>query len=162
MATYYDALNRVFRLFKERRTPAAPQLVMCWILQEHNRLGNPGQVELSDRELISVTGYSKDTITDSKRILKSLGLIDFHSKRGKPTIYKLPLFGKGQSQGQSQGQSVGQSVGQSSRFSIPSKAVKSKDEKTKDAPVREEDGESDNSWLYVKVAQKQKGADNDE
>lgn len=153
MATYYDALNRAFRLFRVRQTPAAAQLIMCWILQEHNRFGNTGQVELSDRELVSLTGLSKQAITDSKRILKSLGLIDFHSKRGKPTIYHLPQFEKGHEVGQSAGQAVGHPAGHPSRFSVPSIKVKSKDQKTQDARAHESEAESNSDWLYVKVAQ---------
>lgn len=160
MATYYDALNRVFRLFKERRLPASAQLVMLWILQENNRVGNKGQVELSDRELIAVTGYSKETISDSKQRLKSLGLIDWVTTRGKRTIYKLPQFESAHKVGHLAGNKVGQLVGQCSRFSITQTGVDVEEKKTKDAGACEAAAESECEWLYVKVAQKAKGAGN--
>ena len=152
MATYYDALNRVHRLFRERQLPAAPQLVMLHILHEHNRVGNVGQVELSDRELISITGYSKSTITDSKRRLKSLGLIDWKTTRRERTIYNFPFLESRQLQGQSAGHKVGQTQGQASRFSVPSNSSKVEDKKTQDAPAREQEAESSCDWLYVKFA----------
>ena len=133
MVTYYDRLNAVFKFFeKEPLTPAA-QLLVLHLLQLNNRLGNTGSVQVSDNQLRSATGLSKQSITDAKRRLKNVGLIDFHSSRGSTTIYTLII---GNQQGHPTGQKVGQKVGHSPR-SNSSSSLSQKKKEEGEARVRE-------------------------
>lgn len=116
MATYYDGLNYIYRLFADSPPPSSAQLVILHLLHENNRCKNTGTVQISDRELGLRTRLSKQTITDAKRTLKNLGLIDFKTDKDKPnkvTIYTLKFFfGLGQKVGQTLGQELGQELGQ--------------------------------------------------
>lgn len=125
MATYYDGLKDFFKFNEQAPLKSSAQLVYLHLLQLNNRSGNSGRVQVSDRELEHLTSLNKNTVTDAKRTLKNLGLIDFKSNSSKPrqgTTYTLPVFILGQSVGQSIGQSIiqtmGQSVGQPSEIPI--------------------------------------------
>ena len=116
MATYYDGLNDFYKLNEQEPLASSAQLVYLHLLQLNNRHGNSGSVQISDRELGRLTSLNKNTITQAKRTLKNLKLIDFSSDRAKPhrgTCYSLTYFDIGQTLGQTLGQSVGQSIGQS-------------------------------------------------
>ena len=93
MKTYYDRLNGTFGFFESNILPSSAQLVMLWLLHFNNRFGNTGQFYLSDNRLSLLTNLSKGTITNTKRVLKNLGLIDFKSDKNSPrqgTLYILP------------------------------------------------------------------------
>lgn len=118
MVTYCDALNCAYELF--RIDPPAPsaQLVYLHLLHQNYCLGNPGTVQISDRELSLRTRLNKQSITEAKRTLKNRGLIDFKTDRDKPhraTTYILNFFSEtlGQGLGQKVGQTLGQTLGQS-------------------------------------------------
>ena len=124
MVYYCDALNCAYELF--RIDPPAPsaQLVYFHLLHQNYCLGNPGTVQITDRELSLRTRLSKQSITEAKRILKNRGLIDFKTNRDKPhkaTTYTLNFFSEmvGQQVGQRVGQTLGQALGQSPRFDSP-------------------------------------------
>ena len=96
MKTYYDRLNETFGFFESNILPSSAQLVMLWLLHFNNRFGNTGQFYLSDNRLSLLTNLSKGTITNTKRVLKNLGLIDFKSNKDSPrqgTLYILPEEG---------------------------------------------------------------------
>lgn len=140
MATYYDALNDFYKLNEQERFVSSAQLIYLHLLHINNRSGNRGYVQVSDRELETMTGFAKQSITRVKQILKNRGLIEFKTDKRNPragTQYTLNFFIQGQSVGQSVGQnigqSLGQSVGQSSR--INTQPIISK-EKTKDLRIR--------------------------
>lgn len=121
MATYYDGLKDFFKFNEQDPLKSSAQLVYLHLLQLNNRSGNSGRVQVSDRELEHLTSLNKNTVTDAKRTLKNLGLIDFKSEKSKPrqgTTYTLPVFILGQTLGQTLGQSVGQSMGQPSEIPI--------------------------------------------
>ena len=93
MKTYYDRLNETFGFFESNILPSSAQLVMLYLLHFNNRFGNTGQFYLSDNRLSLLTNLSKGTITNTKRVLKNLGLIDFKSDKNSPrqgTLYILP------------------------------------------------------------------------
>lgn len=95
MPSYYDALNDAYKLFELNPPASSTQLVYLHLLHLNNRLGNGGQVQISDRELSFRTKLSQDSITKAKRTLKNLGLIDFSSKHGKSkqvTVYTVTFF----------------------------------------------------------------------
>ena len=115
MATYYDALNDFYKSNEQERLVSSAQLVYLHLLQLNNRFGNSGRIQVSDRTLEYLTSLNKNTITDAKRTLKNLGLIDFKTEKQKPrqgTTYTLPRFILGQKLGQKPIQTLGQSVGQ--------------------------------------------------
>ena len=145
MATYYDALNYTYDLYAKKTPSCATRLLGLYLLQLHNRNGNTGTFEVTDRELSLISGLSKNTITESKRVLKNLGLIDFHTNKHNPkksTTYTFPFFSE--KVGQTLGQSVGQSVGQSSRLSTSLNLTKKERQKTEDdAGAREGKAEFD-------------------
>ena len=93
MKTYYDRLNETFGFFESNIPQSSAQLVMLWLLHFNNCFGNAGQFYLSDNRLSLLTNLSKGTITNAKRELKKLGLIDFKSDKNSPrqgTLYILP------------------------------------------------------------------------
>ena len=93
MKTYYDRLNETFGFFESNIPQSSAQLVMLWLLHFNNCFGNAGQFYLSDNRLSLLTNLSKGTITNAKRELKNLGLIDFKSDKKSPrqgTLYILP------------------------------------------------------------------------
>lgn len=113
MATYYDGLNAFFKLNEANPLASSAQLVYLHLLHINNREWNTGSIRVSDGELRTRTRLSKQTITEAKRILKNLGLIDFKTNRNKPregTDYTLTFFAN-QEVGHEVGQKVGQKVG---------------------------------------------------
>lgn len=121
MRSYYDALDDFYKLNERQPLQSSAQLVYLHLLHVNERLGNMGTVRISDRELELRTRLSKQTITDVKRNLKNVGLIDFQTDRTRPakgTTYLLKFFTDlagtvaGQKVGQQVGQMVGQMVGQ--------------------------------------------------
>lgn len=110
MATYYDRLNDAFALFAKQPPASSTQLLLLHLLHLHNENMNCGSVQVTDRELISRTRLSKNTITEAKRTLKNLGLIDF--KTDKHTPAKLTTYFFSEKVGQRVGQTLGQKVGQ--------------------------------------------------
>ncbi len=104
MATYYDGLNDFHKLNEQEPLPVSAQLTYLHLLHINNRLGNSGQVTVSDRELGYRTKLSRQSITNAKRELKNRKLIDFSSNPKNPrsgTTYSLLFFTLGQTVGQS-------------------------------------------------------------
>lgn len=116
MASYYDSLNDFFDLNEREHFASSAQLVYLHLLHLNNRSGNGGSVQVSDRQLETMTSLAKQSITRAKQILKNRGLIDFKTQKGKPTTITLPLtvgHPVGQSVGHLVGHLVGHPVGQS-------------------------------------------------
>lgn len=116
MGTYYDALNDAYEVFESRRlsgkaVPASAQLIFLHILHSWNCSKRTGTVRLSDYGLSLRTGLSKQTITDAKRLLKNIGLIDFPSRGGTITEYTIKIFSAKSAVGHQPCNKVGQEVG---------------------------------------------------
>ena len=93
MDSYYDSLNDFFELNEREHLASSAQLVYLHLLHLNDRSGNGGVVQVSDRQLETMTGLAKQSVTRAKQILKNRGLIDFKTQKGKPTDITLPLVG---------------------------------------------------------------------
>ena len=83
---YWENLNDGF---EEHNLSALTQLVGYKLLAEFNKAKFSG-ITLTDRELQAITNiHSLKSIHDAKAQLKQYGLIDFKTKKNKPTIYTL-------------------------------------------------------------------------
>ena len=103
--SYYDRLKFAFEKFAEQKLPASAQLVYLHILHEENCHGRTGQVRIADTSIVERTGLSKSTVTETKRRLKNLGLLDFRTeKKGSHvgTQYLLPNL-EGRVEGRAEG-----------------------------------------------------------
>ena len=88
--TYYDKLDAFFNGLKDSPMNAAAQLIYLHLLHRIDQ--KRCEIEVTDRELMELTGLPKQVVTDAKRRLKSKGLIDFKTDRANPragTIYRL-------------------------------------------------------------------------
>lgn len=113
MATYDEGMKDFYELSISRPPQSSAQLVYFHLMLTSHCAGDREFVQISDRELGLRTRLSKQTITDAKRTLKNLGLIDFYTERDKPqrgTTYKLKCLSEkaGQDIGQTPEQSIGQ------------------------------------------------------
>ena len=132
MANYFDGLNDFYKLNEQERLVSSAQLVYLHLLHINNRSGNGGYVQVSDRELETMTSLAKQSITRAKQTLKNRGLVDFKTERGKPTTFTLKFFVVEHQVGHPVGHLVGQNVGQSSRLSInPKPNTQNKTEETR-------------------------------
>ena len=78
----------------ERRNRAAPmarhvQLVYLHLLLINNREGNSGYVAVTDRELMYLTQQNSRQVTDAKKQLRELGLIEYEGTRREGTQYAI-------------------------------------------------------------------------
>jgi len=112
MDSYCDSSNDFFELNEREHLVSSAQLVYLHLLHLNDRSGNGGVVQVSDRQLETMTGLAKQSVTRAKQILKNRGLIDFKTQKGKPTDITLPLV-VGHLVGHSVGHLVGHSVGHS-------------------------------------------------
>lgn len=110
MVSYYDRLKDAFQLFEKKSPASSARLLGLYLLHLHNANMNCGTIQVTDRELANLTGLSKNTITESKRTLKNLGLIDF--KTDKSTPAKMTTYFFSETLGQGVGQTLGQTLGQ--------------------------------------------------
>lgn len=97
MPSYYDNLNAFHKVNELEPLPASAQLVMLHLLHKNNCFGNVGQFQMTDTELQRITRLSKVTITESKRLLKNRGFIDFKTDKKNPrkgTYYNIIDYGK--------------------------------------------------------------------
>lgn len=143
MATYYDGLNAFHELNEKNPLTSTAQLVYLHLLHLNNRLGNVGTIQVSDRELEQRTRLSKQSITNAKRTLKGMGLIDFKSDRQSPgriTTYALKFFSEkvGQTAEQAVGQTVGRDSRLSPRFDSAKKEEREENKKTASATALDE------------------------
>lgn len=84
---YFQALNYFFQFAQFRNLPASTRLIYLAILHKWNATRRKPNFALSDRELSSLTGLGIGrVVTQAKRQLKNLGLIDFKSSK-KGTTY---------------------------------------------------------------------------
>ena len=93
MVSYGDRLNDTFKLFETNPPASSTQLIMLHLLHMHNAQGNTGSVVVTDRELMSRTNLSQKTVTEAKRTLKNLGLLDFKTDKrtfARKTTYFFP------------------------------------------------------------------------
>ena len=111
MVTYYNRLKDAFQMFAKKSPASSAQLLMLHLLHLHNENMNCGTVQVTDRDLVIRTRLNKNTITESKRTLKNLGLIDFKTDKHSPN--KMTTYFFPEKAGQSEGQMAGQTLGQS-------------------------------------------------
>lgn len=89
MNTLFEQLKHCFNVSKARNLTPAARLTMLAILHCWNNSRRPGKFQVTDAELIALTGLAKQTVTESKRTLKNIGLIDFTARKSG-TVYTLP------------------------------------------------------------------------
>lgn len=83
---YFQALNYFFQFAQFRNLPASTRLIYLAILHKWNATRRKTNFALSDRELSSLTGLGIGrVVTQAKRQLKNLGLIDFKSSKSGTT-----------------------------------------------------------------------------
>ena len=86
---FFDYWKNLNDGFERHNLSALTQLVGYKLLAEFNKAKFSG-VTLTDRELKAITNiHSLKSIHDAKAQLKQYGLIDFKTKKNKPTIYTL-------------------------------------------------------------------------
>lgn len=87
--SYWQTFNS---RFDEGDLTALTQLVGYKLLAIDNERKHPDSFILTDRELMSRTNIkSGQTIVEARRQLKNAGLIDFKTKKNKPTRYWFPI-----------------------------------------------------------------------
>ena len=74
--TYYDRLNAFFLENEIDPLPPSAQLLYLHLLHENNRLQNPCRFRMSEARLADMTGLSRQTIANAKRLLKNRGLVE--------------------------------------------------------------------------------------
>lgn len=85
---YFQALNYFFQFAQFRNLPASARLTYLAILHKWNGFRRAPSFALSDRELSQLTGLGIGrTITQAKRLLKNVGLIDFKSTTHGTTYF---------------------------------------------------------------------------
>ena len=97
MATYYDRLNAFFHESAKKSLKPEFQLVMLHLLHYNNQRGNTDKFYLTDGRLMRDTHLSQRQVTEAKRHLKNIGLIDFRTNPKAPregTLYILPALSK--------------------------------------------------------------------
>lgn len=84
---YFQALNYFFQFAQFKNLPAPARLTYLGILHKWNGFRRETSFSLTDRELSELTGLRIGRpITEAKRLLKNVGLIDFKSNN-KGTTY---------------------------------------------------------------------------
>lgn len=85
---YFESLNYFFQFAQFRNLPTSARITYLAILHRWNGFRRPTSFALSDRELSSLTGLGIGrALTQSKRLLKNLGLIDFKSTSRGTTYF---------------------------------------------------------------------------
>ena len=125
MKTYYDGLNDFHKLNEQERLASSAQLVYLHLLHLNNRSGNRGYVQVSDRELETMTSLAKQSVTRAKQTIKNRGLVSFNTEHGKSTTFTLNFF------------TQSALVGQSSRSNTQSSITTQDKTKTKELKIKE-------------------------
>ena len=88
----YESYCEAMKLDEMIELPQSALVIYLRILHIYRSSGHNGILFLSDNDLKRLTHFSQQTITDSKRLLKNKGFIDFQSVKGCPTRYLIPLY----------------------------------------------------------------------
>ena len=93
--------------------PHSAQVIYLQILYMNERYGQNGTFNLSDKQLMERTRFSKQTITDAKRQLKNSGFIDYR-KTAQGSAYEV-----GKAVGQEVGHMVGNAITTTTNLELP-------------------------------------------
>lgn len=89
---FFDCWKTLNECFDESNLTALTQLVGYKLFAVANELKFPESFLLTDRELMSRTNIkSGQTIVEARRQLKNAGLIDFETKKARPTRYRFTI-----------------------------------------------------------------------
>lgn len=95
---FFDGWKTLNTCFDNGDLTALTQLIGYKIYAIFDEHRFPESLSISDRELMSRTNIkSTRTIVEARRRLKNAGLIDFDSRQGKGTIYRLTMKQSGNS-----------------------------------------------------------------
>ena len=110
--TYIDRLNSFYRYVVYNEVPPHAQLVYLHLLNVNNQLEWQEKFCITDRRLETLTGLSKNAVTDAKRILKDR-FVEISTDKKKPrqgSCYRLleilPCM-KGKNEGKTEGKTQG-------------------------------------------------------
>lgn len=145
--TYYDRLNQFFRHIVYNEIPPHAQLVYLHLLNHNNQLGWQEKFCITDRRLELLTGLSKQSVTDAKRILKDR-FVTISTDKKKPrkgscyTFINFLPYIQGKVEGKTQGKNEGKSQGKmQGKPSISPSISLSK--------IKEEEGDTDGARARV-------------